>query len=152
MNHPPLRHVPRQANEADLQPIWDAYPSDRVRDRAACRCHLASALSEAAHDELVAAAKVYSVETANYTRRTVMFLDNWLRTGKWRRYVQYHRQHRMDAAERAKANEETMIGNAARWISERSDMCRHVPQRYAVAAIDRGPITLQQAKASGVMS
>lgn len=151
MNHPPSRHTPPEAEEEDLQPIWDAFPSDRRRDRAACRRHLAAALSEASRDELVIAAKAYTEETAEYTRRTVMFFDNWLRVGRWRRYVEAHRQQRAEAEAQAKANEDTMVANAARWIGERSAMCRHVPPRYAAIAIERGLVTREQAQAAGVM-
>ncbi|MFE3837051.1 hypothetical protein [Pseudogemmobacter sonorensis] len=151
MNHPPSRHAQSEAEEEDLQPIWDAFPSDRRRDRAACRRHLAAALSEASRDELVIAAKAYTEETAEYTRRTVMFFDNWLRVGRWRRYVEAHRQQRSEAEARDKVNDETIIANAAKWIQERSDMCRHVPLKRAAEAVKRGLVTREQAQAAGVM-
>ena len=151
LNHPSSRSVPLEAKDADLQPIWDAFPRDRRRDRAACRRHLAAGLTEASRDELVEAAKAYAVETADYTRRTVMFFDNWLRVGRWRRYVEAHRQQLAEAEARAKTNEESMIAYAARWIPERSDMCRHVQPRYVAIAIERGLVTREQAQAAGVM-
>lgn len=151
MNHPPSRRAPLEVEEADLQPIWDAFPSDRRRDRAACRRHLAAALLEASRDELVEAATAYAAETADYTRRTVMFFDNWLRVGRWRQHVEEQRQQRADTEFRAKADEETMIANAVRWVNERSDMCRHVPRKHAAIAVERGLITREQAQAAGVM-
>lgn len=151
MNRPLSRHEPPEAKEEDLQPIWDAFPSDRRRDRTACRRHLAAALSEASRDELVEAAQAYAAETAEYTRRTVMFFDNWLRVGRWRRYVDAYRQQRAKAEAQAKANEETMVANAARWISEGSDMCRHVPPKYAAIAVERGLVTREQVQAVGMM-
>ena len=151
-NPPPAKAVERMAEDWEVQPIWDAYPKDKVRDRATCRRQLAVILSEAACDELAAAAQAYSVETAHYTRRTVMFLDNWLRTGRWRHHVQELRQQSVEAEARTLTSEETMVMNAARWIGERSGMCRHVPQRYAALAVERGLITLQQAQSSGVLS
>ncbi|WP_323008243.1 hypothetical protein [Paracoccus sp. (in: a-proteobacteria)] len=148
---PPARLEALAADDAGLAPIWDAYPADRRRDRLTCQKNLAVALSEASVHELTLAAKAYASETAEYTRRTVMFLDNWLRTGKWRRYVDEQRQQLRSASELAKAGEEALVQNAAKWIGQSSGMCQHVLPRHAHLAVERGLITRYQAQKAGVL-
>ncbi|RWR49861.1 hypothetical protein EOW65_07860 [Sinirhodobacter ferrireducens] len=150
-NPPSARTSAREAADADLEPLWEAYPADRRRDRKACGQILAGAQAEASSEELTEAARTYAAETADYTRTKVMFLDNWLRTGKWRRYVEEARGRAREKESRARTDEETMIRSAARWILERSAMCRHVPRKYALKAVERGLITLRDAQAAGVL-
>lgn len=131
LTQPPSRPKAREAAETDLQPIWEAYPSDRRRDRDGCRQHLAAALSRATGDELVAAAKGYAAETADYTRRTVMFLDNWLRTGKWQRYVDEFRQQTEHGQAQTQPTDEIVIKNVARWIITRRTTCSRISKEQA---------------------
>lgn len=147
---PPSRPLAREADEADLEPIWESYPKDRRRDPEACRRELVSALLEASRDELAEAAKTYASETADYTRSKVMLLDNWLGRGRWRQYVRDRRQREVANRQRLLETEEGMLRNAQHWISTGAPNRVRVMQRHADILLERGLVTKEAVKAAGL--
>lgn len=133
------------ATEADLDLIWAAYPDDRRRDRAVCSRLVAEALQEVSHAELLAAVKAYAAESEGFTRSKVSFSDNWLRDGKWRRYVSDARSQR---ATREASLAETLT-RIASWVKSGSDLCRLISQDQISMALERGLVTREEVNAAG---
>lgn len=146
-NPPPTRPEAREVAAAEVERVWSAYPADRQRDREGCAALIAAALAEVSAAELTAAVQAYAAETAGYTRSKVSFSDNWLREGRWRRYVDEGRRRQGDAG----AAVEKGLHQVAGWVKARHGMCQHVTVAQVSAAIKRGLITRQDAKAAGVM-
>lgn len=149
---PPTRAGAEGATDSDMEIIWAAYPTDRRRDRASCRRHLASALAEVTLDELSAATRAYAAESAGFTRSKVSFLDNWLRDGRWRRHVDEIRLQARASEAALRTSGEVVIANAAAWVKSRSPMCAHVTKSQVAAAIERGLISRAEAKTAGFMT
>lgn len=125
--------------------IWAAYPDDRRRDLAACTRLVAEALQEVSHAELLAAVKAYAAESEGVTRSKVSFSDNWLRDGKWRRYVS---DARSQCAVREASLEKTLT-RIASWVKSGSDLCRLISQDQIAMALERGLVTLEEVNAAG---
>lgn len=140
-----------EAAEPDTDAIWLAYPEDRRRDRNACGQLIQNILQQVSQDELVAAIRAYANESASFTRSKVAFIDNWLRDGKWQRHVDDVR-HQASATEAAqRSSQEIVFANAAAWVKSRSPMCRHLTTAQVAGAVERGSISLEEAKAAGFM-
>lgn len=147
MNPPPPRAGAREAEEADLEKVWEAYPADRRRDRTTCLRRMPEVLGEVSPDELLAAVRAYAAESEGFTRSKVSFLDNWLRDGKWRRHVEELRRRKAEA----EAAAEKQLVQVAAWVKARHGMCKHVTQTQVAAAVERGLISRQEAQAAGFM-
>ena len=96
-------------------------------------------------DELVAAARAYAAESADFTRNKVSFIDNWLRGGKWHRHVddlrRTHAEKEASAAKRVK--------QIAHWIRDRHGMCKHLTEAQVRETLGLELITLEEATAAG---
>ena len=146
-SQPYSKPYPSSAEEADadLDFVWEAYPEDRRRDRKACRQLVKDILRQVSRDELVAAARAYSAESAEFTRSKVAFIDNWLRDRKWQRHVDDLRLARATAEAAAVKR----AGQIAGWIRARHGMCRHLTKAQVQDALNRNLITAAEAKATG---
>lgn len=133
--------------DSDVAEIWDAYPTDRRRDRATCRQHVAEALRRVSLDELVAATRAYAAESADFERSKVSFIDNWLREGKWLRHIDDLRRQRSEA-EASAAKRATQI---AAWVKARHGMCQHLTDAQVLEAIGRGAISKAEVRAAGFL-
>lgn len=133
--------------DADLEFIWEAYPEDRRRDRKACRQLVKEILRYVSRDELVAATRAYSAESADFTRSKVAFIDNWLRDRKWQRHVDDLRLARAEAEAAAVKRAEQIAG----WIRARHGMCQHLSKAQVQDAVGRNLITLDDAQAAGCL-
>lgn len=133
--------------DADLKIVWAAYPEDRRRDRKACRQLVKDILQQVSRDELVAAARAYSAESAEFTRSKVAFFDNWLRDRKWQRHVDDLRLAQAEAEAAAVKRAEQIAG----WIKARHGMCQHLTKAQVQDAVIRNFITLGEAQAAGCL-
>lgn len=147
MNPPPPRAGAREAEEADLEKVWEAYPADRRRDRTTCLRRMREALAEVSPDELLAAVRAYAAESEGFTRSKVSFSDNWLRDGKWRRHVGELRRRKTEADVAA----EKQLVRVAAWVKTQHGMCKHVTETQVAAVVERGLISRSEAQAAGFM-
>ena len=134
------------AEDKNLELLWASYPEDRRRSRAECSALLAAALREASIGDLVAAARAYRDETQEHSRSRVCYLDNWLRSARWRGHVA---EARKAQGQQASALEE-VAQRSARWIKMRAPTCRHLSPIHVTAALERGLITKDDVRAAGL--
>ncbi|MDO5646339.1 hypothetical protein [Paracoccus sp. (in: a-proteobacteria)] len=138
-----------QGLDAGFQKIWEAYPQDRLRKREECRVLIAQVLSEAPADDLAVAARSYAVESAEFTRSKVSFIDNWLRDGKWRRHVEERRL----SSEMTQPNGgalQKVLARHAEWVRTRSPLCRTMSPGNFAELISQGLVTREEASAARI--
>jgi len=103
------------------------------------------ALGEVSPEELLVAVRAYAAESEGFTRSKVSFSDNWLRDGKWQRHVDDLRRRTAEAAA------EKQLAQVAAWVKARHGMCKHLTEAQVAAAVERGLISSDEARAAGFM-
>lgn len=131
----------------DLDEVWNAYPSDRRRNKARCRELIAENLHLVSLNDLVAAAKAYTVESAEFSRQRVSFIDNWLSSGRWQRHIDDLEQQRADLEASAVLRSERI----AEWVRTKHSMCQHLKDEQVFAAVEHGLVTRTEAEAAGFL-
>ena len=146
-NHPKTIQEPL-TRARDIEEVWDAFPEDRRRNKGVTLKEAALAVEEGYEvSELIAAVEIYARESAGFTRSKVSFSDNWFRQRKWVQRVEQLRAEKEEEMARADRHYEQI----AKWVKERSWMCAHVTDRQAKEAINRGYLSLEEARSAGVL-
>lgn len=145
--HKPPTHRREAIVDKVLENIFAAYPSDRLRDKAACITQIKKAIEEGVRpDDLLQAVQAYTIESENYTRSKVCLSDNWFRSRRWHGYITDIRAKR-DADQAASADHHARL---ARWISERSPMCKHISAQQLKTLLALKLVTRAQIQAAGL--
>ena len=93
-NHPKTIHKPPTrergaVEDEEAEKILACYPPDRLRGKADCLGWIREALDAGIEfEDLLQAVKSYAEGSAGFTRSKVCFSDNWLKSGRWRAYVE----------------------------------------------------------------
>lgn len=142
---PPSRE--REAGEAEK--ILVAYPSDRLRGKAACLAQIEEAIKKGiAPEDLLQAVQAYATESAGFTRSKVCFSDNWFQSRRWQGYLEEIRTKR----EMTQIAREDHHARLACWISDRSPMCKHITAKQVSALLASKLVTRAQIQAAGLGS
>lgn len=142
---PPSRE--REAGEAEK--ILVAYPSDRLRGRAACLAQIEEAMKEGtAPEDLLQAVQAYATDSAGFTRSKVCFSDNWFQSRRWQAYVEKQAKEQ----EKTAALQARHQARLSSWISERSPMCKHITAKQIDGLLASKLVTQAQIQAAGLRS
>jgi hypothetical protein len=149
----PKKEPPTRRREAvedeEAEKILAAYPSDRLRGKAACLAQIEEAKKEGIRQEdLLQAVKVYATDSAGFTRSKVCFSDNWFQSRRWQAYVEKQAEDREKAATLAADHPARL----ACWISDRSPMCKHITGTQVTALLASKMVSEAQIQAAGLRS
>ncbi|WP_298430827.1 hypothetical protein [uncultured Jannaschia sp.] len=153
-NHPKTIHKPptrkREAAEAsEAEKILAAYPSDRLRGKAACLAQIEEAVKEGIKPErLLQAVQAYATNSAGFTRSKVCFSDNWFQSRRWQAYVEKQAAARKKSA----ALEADHHARLVCWIIDRSPMCKHITAKQIEGLLASKLVTQAQIQAVGLRS
>lgn len=150
-NHPKTIHKPpsRERETGEAEKILGAYPSDRLRGKAACLAQIEEAIKEGIRpEELLQAVKAYATDSAGFTRSKVCFSDNWFQSRRWQGYLEDIRTKR-EEAQAASADHHARL---ACWISDRSPMCKHITAKQIDGLLASKLVTQAQIQAAGLRS
>ena len=153
-NHPKTIHKPPTRKRAvaavvdeRVEKIWDAYPRDRQRGKAASVEAIAEALAEGIDPgDLLQAVLAYASESAGFTRSKVCFSDNWFGDRRWQRFLEAIAEER-EARTALTADHHARL---AAWVRERSPMCKHITTPQVTALVAAGLVTDGQLRAAGL--
>ncbi|ATF19468.1 hypothetical protein [Phaeobacter gallaeciensis] len=143
----PLRSRVEEVADDDVDAVWHAFPQDRRRNRPACERLIVQALQSVSLDDLIAATRAYSTESAGFSREKVSFIDNWFRQGRWQRHLHDLKQQRADTEAR-KIQESKKVVN---WIRTKDSMCEHLKDKHVFAAVEHGLMSRDEAQAAGFL-
>ncbi|MEP1610826.1 MAG: helix-turn-helix domain-containing protein [Roseobacter sp.] len=146
----PKKEPPSRAREAvEAEKILAAYPSDRLRGKAACIAQIGEAMKEGIRPEdLLQAIQAYATDSAGFTRSKVCFSDNWFQSRRWRAYVERQAKDR----EKTAVLEANHHARLACWISDRSPMCKHITAKQIEGLLTSKLVTKAQIQAAGLRS
>ncbi len=153
-NHPKTIHKPptrkREAvADEESEKILAAYPSDRLRGKAACLAQIEEAMKEGiSPEDLLQAVQAYAIDSSGFTRTKVCFSDNWFQSRRWQGYIEDIRAKRVEA-QAASADHHARL---ACWISDRSPMCKHITAPQVTALLASKLVTEAQIQAAGLRS
>ncbi len=137
------------AEDEEAEKILAAYPPDRLRGKAECLGRVRDILDAGTEvEDLLQAVKAYATESAGFTRSKVFFSDNWLKSGRWRAYV----EHITSSRETAKAKEAEVLAGLATWVTDKHPLCRHITPGQVDALLAAELVTQAQIKAAGLRS
>ncbi|MBR2575391.1 MAG: hypothetical protein IKE14_13790 [Loktanella sp.] len=154
-NHPKTIHKPPTRERAEatavederFEKIWAAYPKDRQRGKAACLARIAEAVKESIDpDDLLRAVQAYATESAGFTRSKVCFSDNWFADRRWLRFLEALAEDRQAQTVLAADHNARL----ARWVRDRSPMCKHITAPQVTALVAAGLVTDGQLRAAGL--
>lgn len=135
--------------DEEAEKILSAYPSDRLRGKAACLAQIEEAVKEGiAPEDLLQAVQAYATDSAGFTRSKVCFSDNWFQSRRWRAYVEKQAEDR----EKAAALQVHHHARLASWIGDRSPMCKHITAPQVTALLASNLVTQAQIQAAGLRS
>lgn len=142
---PPSRE--REAGEAEK--ILAVYPPDRLRGRAMCLAQIDEAMKDGIRlEDLLQAVQAYATDSAGFTRSKVCFSDNWFQSRRWQAYV----EKQTEEQEKAAALQADHHARLARWISDRSPMCKHITGNQVTALLASKLVTQAQIQAASLGS
>ena len=153
-NHPKTIHKPptrehEAAEDEEAKKILASYPPDRLRGKADCLRRIRAALDEGVSaKDLTEAVKAYATESAGFTRSKVCFSDNWFQSRRWQAYLEKQAEDR----EKAAALQADHHARLARWISDRSPMCKHITAKQIDGLLASKMVTEAQIQAAGLRS
>lgn len=153
-NHPQTIQKPPTrervvAEDQEAEKVLAAYPPDRVRGKAECLRQIREALDDGTVvEDLLQAVNAYATESAGYTRSKVCFSDNWVKSGRWRAYVEDIARGR----EKTKAKQAEMLAGLAGWVTERHPLCRHITRAQVDNLLAAKLVTQTQIQAAGLKS
>ena len=135
--------------DEEAEKILAAYPPDRLRGMTECLGRIRDILDAGTEvEDLVKAVKAYATESAGFTRSKVCFSDNWLKSGRWRGYV----EHIAKGREETKAKEAEMLAGLANWVTDKHPLCRHITPGQIDALLVAELVTQAQIQAAGLRS
>ncbi len=131
----------------EAENVLEAYPPDRLRGKAACLAQIEEAMKEGIRPEdLRQAVQVYATDSAGFTRSKVCFSDNWFQSRRWQADVERQAENR----EKSAALEADHHARLARWISDRSPMCKHITAPQVTALLASKLVSQAQIQAAGL--
>lgn len=143
---PPSRRREAVADE-EAEKILAAYPSDRLRGKAACIAQIEEAVKEGiAPEDLRQAVRAYATDSAGFTRSKVCYSDNWFQSRRWQAYVEKQAEDR----EKTATLQADHHARLACWISDRSPMCKHITAPQVTALLASKLVTQVQIHAAGL--
>jgi len=149
----PVKEPPSRKREAvedeEYEKILAAYPSDRLRGKAACLAQVKEAMKEGiAPEDLLQAVQTYAADSAGFTRSKVCFSDNWFKSSRWRGYVKDIAKSR----EKAEAKRVEILEGLASWVTDRHPLCRHITAKQIEGLLASKLVTEAQIQAAGLRS
>jgi len=146
IHKPPTRNSKPVADE-EVEKVLAAYPPDRLRGTTVCFARIEEAMNEGIEpEELLQAVQAYATDSAGFTRSKVCFSDNWFQSRRWQAYVKKQAEDRKKSAV-LKADHHARL---ARWISNRSPMCRHITAPQITALLGSKMVTEAQLRVAGL--
>ena len=148
IHKPPTRRR-EAAGDEEAEKIFEAYPPDRLRGKAACLAQIEEAVKGGiAPEDLLQAVQAYATDSAGFNRSKVCFSDNWFQSRRWQGYLEDIRAKR-EESQAASADHHRRL---ACWINDRSPMCKNITAPQVTALLASKLVTQAQIQAAGLGS